>query len=761
MLPTYGSFRNQFDSTLFTAYATSGDTTEVSAGDYNVYLQFENRAGRNLLSEPNSVSITAGQGIVISILPNAIASGEDVFSIVVSLEKTGDSLDAVRVASWQARESNQLVMRSLPITIDFTTDEHFKLTRTYPTIDLLPDTGIKNGAIALVTDSGKYYRYDAEAVVVNGLFYSYSALAAGNPLKNWVEYDGSFATYLATTRDAGGCDRRLSSISNALKIPPKSGNADSNPLRIWLNNGFESNGDSPIVAGKYSLEISVDGVPGYENLFADQIKYTLRGYCDRASGILNTNVLEVGFQKTWNPTSGLIVLPEQLPRGQAAVYDLVLSFSASRMLGKLPSKPVIGIDVIDVFSIQGRKSDFAEFLGDIVYSDLDKLVIVPGLKRLAGKASFKTGFIIDDPNELMITGVVADTSNQIAALSGALNGFVTVRQQGDTLAYAEVVRALFSTATGMGKLIAGSALPLANQGISVTVNHPYVDPVNAPLLGRVRPDYPDTSIAGNEKALFTGYKGYLYLKVDSTIYRSSLLGFATTPQVINVNNLSSFTIISSLPIQNDPYFSLFEPESVTRSAIAGSITGTVTAYFAYAYETGNTKITHINHNVTEAIATANLPLSEVIGNLTEIVDHLDNFNNPHQVTREQIEAASQTDLTIAQNNINTLNTQVADFKTKTKTVTGNYTIASADYHHVVTANSANPVTITLDHTILNTSVYNPFEVIVRKSNTGDVNIAIASGGTLQASGTTIPNLYDSVYFAYVGSGNWIAIGNLV
>lgn len=648
MFPTYASFRSKLLNSAFNVSLISGTTTTVSAGNYNVYLQFENRAGRNLLSEAQNISIAESEGIRVTINSDAIASGEEVFAVVISFEKSNNPQDAVRVASWQARENNQLADRSLPVTIDFTTDEHFKLTRAVANIDGLPSLGIKNGAIALAADTGKYYRYDAESYTNNDNFYSYGALAVGNPAKKWVEYDGSFATYLANTTNSGGSDRRLSAIANALKIPPKIGSGDSTPLRIWLNNGLEADGQSPIVRGKYSLEISVDGATGFENLFADKIKYTLRGYCDRAIGLIDTSIAEVGVQKIWNPSSGLIILPAELPRGHAAVYDLVLSFGAEEMLGKLPSKPVIGIDVIDIFSIQPRKSDFAEFLGDIVYSDLDKLVIVPGLKRLAGKASISEGFIIDDLNDLMITGAQADTPNQIAAMSGALNGFITVRQQGDALAYSEVIRAVFSTEPGISQLVAASAVALNNQGIEVTVNHPFT----GSLTGKIRSDYPDTSIAGNEKALFTGYKGYLYLQVNSTIYRSNLLSFASTPQVINVNNLNNFTAIASLPTQSDPYFSLFKPDSVSRSAITGTITGTVTAYFAYAYESNNTLVTKINHNVSNAIPTANLPLSEVINNLTAITEHLDNYNNPHQVTRAQLGAASQSDLTTHVSSVN-------------------------------------------------------------------------------------------------------------
>jgi hypothetical protein len=667
MLPTYASFRS-IPPADFELTAIAGSASNINR---NFYISFHNRAGRSLLSDGASIAST---GVRVTLNAGLILETEEVFWVVISAETTGNSEDAAILAMWQARDSNQITRRSLPVTIDFTTEEHFRAGRAVTGSNNLPSTGMLNGTIALDVSTGIYYRYDYESYVDPGSrIISYGAITSG--VGGWVEYNGNFNAYLASTNDQFGSDRVLFTVSNALKIPPKIGAAVSTQQRYWLNNGLSADGGSPIVTGKYTFDIAVDGVPGYETLFANKIRYYLRGYLNRETLDLNTAIATVGQPKLWNPTDGLIILPTELPRNQAAVYDLELVFNNDDLIGLLPQNSSISLDIVEVPNIQGAVSEIAKVIGNLIFADLDKLLIVPGLKRLSGIASIVTGFMIEDKNEQLITGVLEDTANQQITLSGSLNGLGAVKTAGATLGYAEVLRATVSTEPGISKLVANSngAVSLSNNAIALTVNHP----LTSGGAGIIRSDYPDTLIAGNNKASFTPRYGYVFLAIGSVFYQSSVIQItATAFQVINLD-LADFTVIPSLPVQSDSSFGLFAPSALGLvSSGAGSFTGSATAHFAYYYPTPNQIATKIDNESFGAIPTARYTLAEAINrslaraeNLNDLLDkaiartnldvypkveldtHRNNTSNPHQVTTTQIGAATTTQLAITNNNI--------------------------------------------------------------------------------------------------------------
>ena len=678
MIPSYASFRSQPPNS-FTLTAIPGTAENIAR---NFYIQFVNRAGRSLLSAPKSITST---GVRITLEADLILDTEEVFWVAISYETTSDPEDAQIVATWQARENDQVLKRSLPVDIDLTTDEHFVKYRSVLNTEDLPATGILDGAIAFNAETNQFYRYDSEAFWVGEQMYSYGAIASGTG--NWVEYSGTSSAYISAVTADSGSDRALFTVDSALKIPPKLSSSDSTPQRYWLNNGFSADGGSPIVKGQYTFEIAVNGTPGYQTVFANKIKYYLQGYINRDTLDLDTTVPDVGVERLWNPTNGLITLPVELPRNYAAVYDLVLSFDNDKLLGLLPEYSEISLNITEVEQIKGAVSEIAKVIGDLVFSDRQKLLIVPGLKRLGGIATIGEGFIIDLPQEQVITGVAADTPDQIAAIAGNFNGLATIRGSVDELQYSEVIRAFISTDTGESQVIAGTAITLVNnQGVSVTLTHPCLD--NG--LGVVRTNYPDTWIAGNEQGRFTPQNAYIYLDVDGTLYQSPVQNVTPTrEQTVNFTSLDNFTQVQSLPVQEDDYFSLFVPDNIIVTAIAtGDIQGTVTPYVSYVYTSPNYVATSIRHErrqmasprpvlgggrwQKETIPTAKYTLAQAINrslirdeNLGDLVDveiarenlevypkteldeHKGDRNNPHQVTRSQLGAASQADLNSA------------------------------------------------------------------------------------------------------------------
>lgn len=751
MIFTYASSRSQPPADKFEVTAVNGT---AALEQRNFYIQYANRAGRSLLSSSHSVTST---GVLLTLKDGLILPEEEVFWIIISYETTGNPQDAGIVAMWQARGSNQMTRRSLPASLYFYSEDHFVVNRAVASADELPSSpNYNNGSIVLVADTGIYYRADHEAYDDNYGINSYGSYSKGLPWKQWIEWPGNFNAYVESTSSFRGCDVPLSLVNDSLEIPPKVADGDSTPIRYWFNNGLSSDGGSPVVEASYSIQVAVDGLEGYEGFFADKIKYYLRGYINRETGVLDDTIPTVGTLQYWNPGTGAITLPAELPRNHAAVYDIILSFDNVDSIGILPGQsPEIALNFTQIANTQGTLNEGANLIGNLVYQDRGKLLVVPGTLRLPGIASIKIenaskGYLIDAKDSQSLVGLLPDTANQIVAMSGVLNGYCTVRQAGEALAFSEVVRATVSTATGISVPVAmDTPLVLSNEGIRITVTHP----ITSGLYATIRNNYPDELIAGLD-ALFTPVTGYVYLEVDGILYRSGIETITSAPtQSFNYTSLNSFTQISALPSPASS-FCLFEIEQISATAITGSITGTVTASFAYAYETPNYRATAIDNRVSGGIITSSISIAEVIGSLDglftrflPLLGHLDDLNNPHQLTREQIGAASQT--------------EVDSLKTSFKQVNASYAVTTADFHHIIEFTNVTDQTLTLDHTQINTAQHNPFEFMVRRLGTGKVMISVTGGAALESVGNSINTVYETVYFAYKATSNsWAVIGNL-
>lgn len=639
MIPTYASHRKQPPSNKFTVSSYPGTASSIKR---YVYIQFQNRAGRSLLSEPKVVT---SRGIRVILNDGLILDSEEVFWVNIAVSVTGAPEDAKLLSSHPTRFNNQLTSRKFPAVIYLTTEEHFKADRSFNSSADLKIGNYLPGAIALVLDTNTYYRYDPEAYVDEARYWrSYGSIVQGS--NKWIVSSGGFNAYQFSTTELNGSDLRLDTVTSSLKIPPKVGKAGSTAQRYWLNNGLANDGGSPIISGRYSLDISVNGVSGYSSVFANKFEYYLRGYLNRDTLELDTDIDTVNERQIWNPTDGYIVLPEELPRNYAAVYDLVLTGSNDDFIGVLPSAvPEIQVDFIEVEGTASRLSEVANVIGDLAFSDRGKLLIVPGLKRLPGIGSIKLpnssqGYLIDTVKEQLITGLLPNIPNQVAAIAGSLNGLITIKQEGEELEVGEKARAYISTESGLSNLaVASTALTVDNAGIEVTIEHPVTDEG----LGIVRKNYSDRYLAGNDRGEFTPTAGYIFLDIDGAFYQSEELSItALESQDFFFSNLDSFTSISNLPVQSDPAFSLFEPKAIEVSnTSSGSISGEVTAYSAYYYDEENINATKICHDLEVVIPTTTFTIGEVVSRLSEFADHINNRDNPHQITRAQIEAASE------------------------------------------------------------------------------------------------------------------------
>ena len=766
MIPTYASSRLKLPSSSFAVETISGSTTIAVANTYNVSIQAENRAGLNLLSDSKAIAITTGEGIQVTFNANAIATGEDIFYLVVSLQTTGIESDAVQVASWKTKDIVQTNLNSLPDSIQLTTDEHFNLTRTAADFASLPASGLASGAIAQTLNDSLYWRYDNTGYNSPEGFLSYGALAEGSG--SWARHYRTNSAYIENIREGNGCDRPLIAVENALPVPPKISDSDTLPIKYYLNN-YEQ---SPVIGGRFTFLVTINGQE-YQNVFAEKIKYKLLGYVDRATGVLDTNIDTVGDTQVWSPTI-VADLPADLPSNHAALYEVWLSYTVAEMLGKIPKEIVdFRLSIVPANQTQGRLSEAANLNGDFAYPDGGKLLIVPGETRLTGIGTIKMpgdfGFYINPKISQPIIGLLPNTADQVAAISGSLNGFVTIRQQNDQLEYSEIIRAIIGTESGISQIVASNTVSLTNEAITITITHP----VNNDGLGIVRADYIDPYLAGNEQGTFTPSELYLAIVIDGTIYEfpSQVVGTQQT-QDITIISTTGATTVGSLPVQSNPAFSLFDPVSAAiASDGAGSLTGSVQVYVGYNYPTNNTKATVIRHDLPTVMPTSEFSIGEILGQLSGFAAHIVNNSNPHGVTAAQVGAPTMaqlatTDQNVSANatgiqgnadNISNLNDFVNDQTTKGTVTTTNKTLTNADYHNII--NFDNSSDLFLDLAISNLSTPDGFEFIARKINTGNINLTVPNGITLSGSGTIISQVFDAVYFRFENN-NWTAIGNL-
>jgi hypothetical protein len=619
-----GSFRPRLESNLLILTTVGGGTTTVEY-DYTFYLQLENRAGRNLLSTGVSLSIPSGNKLIWTIPPEAVESGEEVFYYVLSAHDrttgtvtnqnpcindenfcyTTPATEAVTLAKIKARDSDQVTMRSLPLSLELTTDEHFLLSGIVTDRGLLP-AGAINGAIRLVSNTNQYYRYDSEAIVLStdSKVLSYGVEFEG--IEKWIKTTETFSSYVSSTTE--GCDRVLSSAIDALSVPAKIGLATT-ALRIWLSNGLKPDSLSPVPsASRYNFIVLVNG-EDRSSLFFDKIIATNRGTIERATGIRTLGSF-ANEQFVWSAVNP-IELREDLERGYAVAFDVQFVFDNEELLGFLPAGAEITIDLGSVSS--SITSEVAAITGDLILNTGDKLLVVPD-KRLGGKATIEPTYIINSVIEQpLVAFLAADTANQLVTINGALGGFSRIESTPSGVLPSERIRAVVSTEPGICPLVTGIDIVLAaGDRLIVEVEHPY-DTNTA--RGMVRCDYPDTLIQGNLKATFTPTKAYIYIESNNiTLQSPELAVTATETQTFTFDDLTTFTPIAALP-EPDIHFGLFQVNAIALiSATGGNQTaGTYTVYFAYFYPNNNRHLTKITHSVPPAtIGTATSSLAETL-----------------------------------------------------------------------------------------------------------------------------------------------------
>lgn len=620
--------------TEFNIVTTTGGN--LTAGSLWLFICAVNRAGRTYLSDGYQITFSNNDLIRITLNSSILnySNGEDIYKIIIAGNSTNNKTTASQLAIYEVKESNQTTIKTLPAQIDLTKNAHKALAQTVATSANLPNnTDLINGMVRFVTATGLIYRYDANAV--SGV---YSAVGGTG---YWVLHNsyGFYPNIVDITTD-GGANCSLNQISSPLLAPDKIGNADSIPIRYIYTNGDTDDGGSALPVGTYlTLKPTINGqfsdVFGtYASLFSGLIKTTLKGYYNPITRALNTTITGTGIEQTWTEENSPMQLLTALPRGQYAVFDIYFDFTVSQLQNRILESDEIGLDIINkgVFSYPSKLYNLT---GSIVYKNQDRLRIYPtstGVLRGTGSATIGNndqGWDTPIVNEqVYAVGLVADTEDQIAAISGSRAGDIRILQNVSNLDLTEKIRAYVSTKNGVSNpsLVSNSVSLNANDRLSITVSYPFN---GTTLRSTIRSNYPDV-IANYNNAQIAVNKLTIYVVKDGTIYElanhSSIL--LDSSQTITIDSLASATIIGSIPTNADPYFCLYNfPLAPTIAKITGGgslVSGSYSVYVAYSYPSPNTKLTGINHSPDYQPFGANYaPIEEADKTYAEFLNSLD------------------------------------------------------------------------------------------------------------------------------------------
>ncbi len=582
-------------------------TGNLQAGTKTVYLQLQNRVGRNLLSVGKSITYETGDSVIVTLPDSLIREGEDVWAFVISAEDTGNIEDAVQIAIVDYKLSDQISMIELPIELTLSEEAHLE-TNNLNVADAnnLPSGSDQiNGQLRFIDSDNKLYRYNAETDI-------------------WIEhYFDTANTFLNSTKEARGADQELGAdlIIPPLSIDNNASPITTQPIRYWLI-GAESEEEGITMGGNFNLRIAINGSTVSEtgkvwgNVFAGLFKFQLIGYYRLLTRSIDTGMESVGVTQTWHPQYNLLSLPLDLPAGYAAVFDIWLEADLTALTGAgFDEGDTLGIS-FDRLGRLGLPSDIAPLTGDAVFAEGNQLLVLPN-KILSGKA-IAGGFFFDAPAQAGIfNSAPANTPNQVVILNGATGGTVRTSVAPAVLLSSEVIRCTFSTEAGYTdpSEFSDPFILNATGGLTITLVHP----VNPNNRANIRGDYSDPAIAGSPLADWNNPPTRGYLLQGSTLWEKQTLitsdsSATQTFEILNLEDFRQVEYIGSGSSILGADFGLFKPGKPSISELEGGVLQPNTYQFAFRYEytAPNNLITRIRHDVEGTINVFPQTLSDLL-----------------------------------------------------------------------------------------------------------------------------------------------------
>jgi len=591
----YASQVEQISDSLISLTVGSGGTTTASS-NYYYWFQGLTRGGLNKQTALGQKSVGIGQKLTFS-LNSALPNGCDTLALVLSANSSNTATTARVVAILFLTDDNQETRRTLPVSIELSSDAHFSLSGTVATAGALSAVSGITGTQRLVTGESAYYLYDAEG------WFPQSGGSAGWFKVNGVQvYQADTTTPRQSGYLFGGSDTPVVSVAADSAVPAPLGwlgtGDDSPTIKLWLINGLTEDLGTILTAGTELLFIpSVDNSTNLgASLLSEKTEITPTNKIRRSSGTISTALS--GAAILYSAGVSFYSLSDSLNRGYALEFEVVTSAVIGN--GQEISVYILNYGNIGTYDVN-------DFMGSAIFPEnsttpaLSKLArILPndvGLKRLEGIGRIDLqnklgGYTFAQPSyQSFSDGLLSDTVDQIVAINGLQNGFCRVIQSLGDLSINEAVRAIVSTAAGY-QYASGWSNTItvsANAQISLVFNHP----------SQIRGDYPDV-IAGVSDGVFQ-VDGIVVelLKDGVTTYVYPDVLPSTDPQTILLSNTTG-TSGTSPTVESAPDFGLwgYETLAITENAGAGSLAAgsyKVRVYYRYA----GTAISSISHSVTD------------------------------------------------------------------------------------------------------------------------------------------------------------------
>lgn len=559
---------------------SGGSTTAASAGDWKFYLQFRNRAGYSLFSDPVSFTLSAGQKVSVTIPADARRDGEHIEEWTIAGTNISPyNVDARVLASIPAFDDAGNPI-ALPHAVTFSSDEHLKLEASVANDAALPSQklpGMRRG----VSDSGQIKFWNANSETWDNVI----------PPK--------FTSYVPSAEGAGGSNQDIGSFADFQGVIfPDYDSGSTLPVRgraigYWLvNTGkFDVPMGTPISftfrAGKY-----LD--------WQNKVLITPKGFADVVTGYLDrTGEGGVGLYEgidqdfEYQKIAGEIVLEKNLPPGKAFYFEITPQFSDAQ-LGNL----VLQGETLTCYATFSEENSVyapgTKGLGDYIYPEPEsRKRIFPSIGHLIATASPGAGLVkqreFRKSGSEIILGFDANTANQQIVISGDGVCFLA-----DAIPPYCARRARAGTLDGIG-------LPTAFQ-YNLAVDASKVIRLNITHPTNIRNNYPDV-VAGSNLGDFNASKVYVYIK---DLNNGNILQYSE--DIIPGSSSSSFAIgglpgttVTSLP-NPDNTFGLYEPVSFTaQTELVSSFlpTGNVEVAIAYYFENTITSLDHTTDCIAE------------------------------------------------------------------------------------------------------------------------------------------------------------------
>ncbi len=567
-----------------------------------VYVQLTNRRGRNLLSAPKNIAISANDSLVVTFNTSIVREGEDPWWFIISAETIGDNTQAVQIAEveYKSRADQQSTL-ALPLDVTFTLDEHLETTNlSVTTAANLPSNPL-NGTIRTIDDQG-------------GAIVYYNEILA-----NWEPYYfPTVFTYQDDTENTEGSDQGLADdiLVPGLLFDSQVSQITTVPVRYALiNDNPEGNGIN--LEGQIDLIVFVNGeAVNVNNLFvgsvySDIIKFQLIGFYRISNRSIDQGIDGTFVTQEWNAANNQLRLSSQLPPGWAAIYDIWLDADSS-VFALTEHQPG---DVLSfAFVYRGKVGRFvpelAALIGDFVVSGEEgQLKLLPN-RLTTGSAIVARFFIEQTVDDIgVLNSILADTPNQLLIVNGATGGTYRTTTAPANLTTSEGIIASFSTEPGFTNPSELSDIVTlsAPGGFTITLNHPVLPNNRA----AIRESYPDPVVAAETNADWTNPSIRLYaIYNETTIYqKDDLITSGSSPtQTEQIDTFNGWTIVPIIPDRNNTItnginYGLFDPIKIDPVVpIAGALpTGTYQFVFRYEYPTNNLAITRIDHQAADAI----------------------------------------------------------------------------------------------------------------------------------------------------------------